>query len=194
MYAAGVCAKGVTDMYFVPPTTKVNHWFFINSILKLIVEKDIPRLYPGEGHKVVLHFDSAGEPHDDEGLQLARRTECQVYSERGMAKQLSRFKFHGFWPKWDFETNFVWEESNGIGWIEVGCASSLCGFPCRNLREHCEVLAWPCEKDDRESGLPNRKLKIIIFCFLGFERIVAKHRANFAVPLSVYCNRSPQHK
>jgi hypothetical protein len=60
MYAAGVCAKDVTDLYFVPPTTKDDRWFFINSIRKLIVEKGISRLYSGEEHKVVLHFDSAG--------------------------------------------------------------------------------------------------------------------------------------
>jgi hypothetical protein len=60
MYAVGVCSKGVTDLYFVPPTTRVDCWFFIHSILKPIVKKDILRLYPGEEHKVVLHFDSAG--------------------------------------------------------------------------------------------------------------------------------------
>jgi hypothetical protein len=60
MYTAGVYAKCVTDMYFVPPATKVDCWFFINSILKQIVEKDIPLLYPGEEHNVVLHFDSTG--------------------------------------------------------------------------------------------------------------------------------------
>lgn len=59
MYAAGVSARGVTGIYFVPPTTKVNQKFFINKILKPIVERDIPRLYPGEEHKVILHFDSA---------------------------------------------------------------------------------------------------------------------------------------
>jgi hypothetical protein len=58
--AAGVCAKSLTDLYCVPPTTKVDRWFFINSILKPIVEKDIPGLYPGEEYKAVLHFDSAG--------------------------------------------------------------------------------------------------------------------------------------
>jgi hypothetical protein len=59
MFAAGVSSKGVTGIYFVPPTSKVDHVFFINEILKPIVEKDIPRLYPGEEQKVILHFDSA---------------------------------------------------------------------------------------------------------------------------------------
>jgi hypothetical protein len=69
MYAAGVSAKDLTDLYFFSPTTKVDSWFFINSILKPIVENYIPRLYPGEIHKVVLHFDSSG-----------RHTTPEVYS------------------------------------------------------------------------------------------------------------------
>jgi transposase len=60
MYAAGVSARGVTGMYFVPSNVKVNRWVFIEEFLKPIVENDIPRLYPGEEHKVVIHFDSAG--------------------------------------------------------------------------------------------------------------------------------------
>ena len=59
MYAAGMCVRGVTRMYFVPDKTKVNQNFFINKILQPIVEKDIPRLYPGEEKNVILHFDLA---------------------------------------------------------------------------------------------------------------------------------------
>jgi hypothetical protein len=60
MFAAGVCARGVTGIYFVPPTCKVDRWFFIEHILKPVVEIDIPRLYPKNRKKVILHFDSAG--------------------------------------------------------------------------------------------------------------------------------------
>jgi len=59
MFAAGISARGKTGMYYVPPKVKVDRWFFIDHILTPIWEKDIPRLYPGEEHKVVLHFDSA---------------------------------------------------------------------------------------------------------------------------------------
>jgi AraC-like DNA-binding protein len=59
IFAAGVSSRGVTGLYFVPPTSKVDHLFFINKILKPIMEKDIPRLYSGEERKVILHFDSA---------------------------------------------------------------------------------------------------------------------------------------
>jgi hypothetical protein len=59
MYAVGVSAKGATDLHFLPPTTKFDSWFFNNSILKPIQGKDVPRLNPGEEHKI-LNFDSLG--------------------------------------------------------------------------------------------------------------------------------------
>jgi hypothetical protein len=63
MFAAGICANGKTRIYFVPPTTKLDRWFFIDKILRLIVKKDIPGLYPGKERLVCLHFDSAGIRH-----------------------------------------------------------------------------------------------------------------------------------
>ena len=59
MFTAGICSRGKTRLYFVPDRTKVNRWYFINHVLRPIIKYDIPRLYPGEEHKVVLHFDSA---------------------------------------------------------------------------------------------------------------------------------------
>ncbi|OWA51160.1 hypothetical protein BV898_15654 [Hypsibius exemplaris] len=59
MCAAGVSYSGATGIYFVPPTNKINSAFFLNNIVKPMVEKDVPRFFPGEEHKVILHFDSA---------------------------------------------------------------------------------------------------------------------------------------
>ena len=59
MFTAGICARGETAMYIVPEKTKVNRWYFIKYVLTPLVKYDIPRLYPGEEKKVVLHFDSA---------------------------------------------------------------------------------------------------------------------------------------
>lgn len=83
MYAAGVCARGVTRMYFVPPTCRVDCWFFFNHILKPIVEIDIPRLYPKCQNRVVLRFDSAGsyttrevyDWHDERGIKYIKKEE-----------------------------------------------------------------------------------------------------------------------
>jgi hypothetical protein len=41
-------------------TENVNGEFFISHILKQIVEKDVTRLYHGEGHKVIVSMGSAG--------------------------------------------------------------------------------------------------------------------------------------
>jgi hypothetical protein len=60
MVAMVISARGQTRLYFVPETVEVNGQFFINHILKQIVEKDIPRLYPGEEHKVTIHMDGVG--------------------------------------------------------------------------------------------------------------------------------------
>ncbi|OQV19433.1 hypothetical protein BV898_06547 [Hypsibius exemplaris] len=59
MCAAGVSYRGATSIYFVSPTSKVDSAFFLNNIVKPIVEKGIPRPYPGKEHKVILHFDIA---------------------------------------------------------------------------------------------------------------------------------------
>jgi hypothetical protein len=66
------------------------------------------------------------------------------------------------WELWT-QTNLVWEESIGIGWIGAGRASSLGGFPCHNLRQNHGILAWSCGKDDRESGLSDRKYEYFLF-------------------------------
>jgi hypothetical protein len=59
IFAARVSSRGLTAIYFVSPTSKVDHQFFTNKILTLIVEKDILRLHQGGERKVILHFDSA---------------------------------------------------------------------------------------------------------------------------------------
>ena len=76
MVAIGICYRGKTKVYIVPPKSKVNARFFIDNILKPIVEKDIPRLYPGEEHKVVIHMDSAP-------AHVAKET-YQWFDERGI--------------------------------------------------------------------------------------------------------------
>lgn len=59
MFACGISWRGPTDIYFVEPGAKVNADYYFKYVLRPIVEKDIPRLYPGEVAKVILHQDSA---------------------------------------------------------------------------------------------------------------------------------------
>jgi hypothetical protein len=60
MVVMGIFFREHTGLHIVPETLEVDEESFIDHILKLIVEKDIPRLYPGEEHKVTIHVDSAG--------------------------------------------------------------------------------------------------------------------------------------
>jgi hypothetical protein len=56
MVAFGISAKGQIRLYIIPETGKVNGEFMINYIPRLIVEKDITRLYPGEEYKVTINM------------------------------------------------------------------------------------------------------------------------------------------
>ena len=59
MVAMGITAGGPTGIYFVPPEAKVNSQFYVDKVLRPILQKDIPRLYGKLAKKVTLHHDSA---------------------------------------------------------------------------------------------------------------------------------------
>lgn len=60
MVCMGISWNGTTSLYFVPPKAKMNGRMFIDLVLKPMFKRDIPRLYPGEEKKIILHMDSAG--------------------------------------------------------------------------------------------------------------------------------------
>jgi hypothetical protein len=105
MYAVGVCAKGVTDLYFASAATEIDCFFIIHSTLKSIVVRYISRLYPEEEHKVVLHVDSVGS-HTTPKVYAGSMNKMSVPSERRMTEQLSTSEFHGLWPKGNFFIKF----------------------------------------------------------------------------------------
>ena len=57
--AIGVCHRGPTSLRIVPENVKVNNEVFLKEVLIPIWKEDIPRLYPGEEGKVILHMDGA---------------------------------------------------------------------------------------------------------------------------------------
>ena len=57
--AIGVCHRGPTSLRIVPENVKVNNEVFPKELLIPIWKEDIPRLYPGEESKVILHMDGA---------------------------------------------------------------------------------------------------------------------------------------
>ena len=58
MVAIGISWEGVSAAYIVPEQAKVSQDYFIEYILRPMVENDIPRLYGNRAKDVVLHMDS----------------------------------------------------------------------------------------------------------------------------------------
>ena len=57
--AIGVCHRGSTSLRIVLANVKINNEVFLKEVLIPIWKEDIPRLYPGEESKVILHMDGA---------------------------------------------------------------------------------------------------------------------------------------
>ena len=57
---AGVCYNVKTEIRIIPKGTKVNSEYYIKNVLKPFIEKDVPKLFPGDTAKdIVFHQDSA---------------------------------------------------------------------------------------------------------------------------------------
>jgi hypothetical protein len=59
MFAAGLSYCRQSRMYFIDPKAKVNSAYFIENILKKMVQEDIPRLYGSNAPNVIFQMDSA---------------------------------------------------------------------------------------------------------------------------------------
>lgn len=59
MLVGAICGRGPIKLIRVPKNVKVNAQYYIDSVLKPILEIEIPKLYPKEMHKVYLHHDKA---------------------------------------------------------------------------------------------------------------------------------------
>ena len=57
-----ITERGSTGIYFVLSEAKVNSHFYVDKVLRPILQKDIPRLYGKLAKKVTLHHDPA-PPH-----------------------------------------------------------------------------------------------------------------------------------
>ena len=51
--------RGVVPLIRVPPKVKINSDFYIEKVLKPILEEKVAALYPGELDKVFIHHDAA---------------------------------------------------------------------------------------------------------------------------------------
>lgn len=59
MVVGAVSGRGVLPLKRVPPKVKINSKYYVNDVLKPLLEKEVPKLYPGECDKVFVHHDAA---------------------------------------------------------------------------------------------------------------------------------------
>jgi len=59
MVVAGMSFRGPLKARFVPINSKMNAKYYIDHILKPVIEKELPTLFPNEMHKVFIHHDKA---------------------------------------------------------------------------------------------------------------------------------------
>ena len=59
MVVGAISGRGTLPLVRVPKKTKVNADYYVKHVLKPLVEVQLPKLYPGEMSKVVIHHDKA---------------------------------------------------------------------------------------------------------------------------------------
>src|SRR5207244_12222551 len=59
MVVGAMTGRGVVPLIRVPPKVKINSEFYIEKVLKPLLEDSVAKLYPGETHKIFIHHDKA---------------------------------------------------------------------------------------------------------------------------------------
>ena len=77
MVVGAISGRGTLPLIKVPKKTKVNADYYVSHVLKPLVEVHLPRLYPGEMSKVVIHHDKASS-------HTARKTQdyCRMAKDK----------------------------------------------------------------------------------------------------------------
>ena len=104
MVVAGMSGRGPIKARVVPPKTKIDATYYIKHVLQPIIEKELPKLYPGEMNKVFLHHDKATSHmakktmnflesmHQKYGITFQPKHEVVV-----KGADVSPMDFFGFW-------------------------------------------------------------------------------------------------
>ena len=59
MVVGAICGRGTLPLIRIPKKVKVCAEYYINDVLKPLLEVELPKLYPGELSKIVVHHDMA---------------------------------------------------------------------------------------------------------------------------------------
>ena len=73
MVWAGVSFYGKTSLRFINKGVKVNSDYYINSVLKTFLNKDVPRLFNGHENDMVFHQDSASSHTSKKTIEFLKK-------------------------------------------------------------------------------------------------------------------------
>ncbi|OXA41161.1 hypothetical protein Fcan01_23925 [Folsomia candida] len=93
MEVGAMSGKGVLPLHQVPPKVKINLRYYIDKVLKPLLEIEIPKLYGNETHKVVVHHDQApshtSPRHGRLRSRLKKKTRNNNHTNQGDPRQVS---------------------------------------------------------------------------------------------------------
>lgn len=78
MVVGALSGRGRLPLRKVPSKVKVNSRYYIDSVLAPLIDQDLPALYPGEMHKVVIHHDKASSHTSRETQQYLQQKSLEV--------------------------------------------------------------------------------------------------------------------
>jgi hypothetical protein len=103
MVVGAMTGRGVIPLIPVRTNAKVNSKYYVDNVLKKILEEEVPRLYPGELEKVFLHHDAASSHTakftQQYGATLSATTGMKIISNEEIpvkSPDASPMDFYGF--------------------------------------------------------------------------------------------------
>ena len=87
-----ITGRGVLPLKFIPPKVKINSDYYIEDVLKPLVDQWLPKLYPEELQRVFVHHDAAPahvnkkttefmkQPHEIHGINFIHKKDIPVKS------------------------------------------------------------------------------------------------------------------
>jgi hypothetical protein len=92
MIVGAITGRGVLPLIRVPPKAKINSEYYIKYVLKRLLEKELPKLYPGEVNKVFVHHDKASShisiKTSEYSADLKARTGISIIDNQGGEDEL----------------------------------------------------------------------------------------------------------
>ena len=81
MCAARISYQDPTGMYLIPSGAKINADLYIDTVLKPVLTRNIPRLYGKQKGKVVFHHDNAPAHRANKTQGYIRKSRVKFVSE-----------------------------------------------------------------------------------------------------------------